>query len=133
ATSGRRMAAIWGVSPTTPPGDQWPIIEFVSDGTAGHFQGWTNTTIGGWVSIGLPTGFITDSWHTLKIKALSTGEFEYIVDGQLLYTTTDFSPSNATNSFTGVMLQGYNYNNSLPYTDPNNSGSSYDIYWDNLT
>src|SRR5690606_10294596 len=79
---------------------------------------------------GLDPGFSYDAWNSLRIKLLPSGEFEYYINGTLMYTTTTYAPE-ASVGFTGVIFQGYNYNPALPLDNTNN-GANYEIYFDNL-
>src|SRR5690606_18817583 len=90
----------------------YPIIEFTSDSLTGNgpvgvprWQVWENGV--GWVSVGLDPGFSYDAWNSLRIKLLPSGEFEYYINGTLMYTTTTYAPE-ASVGFTGVIFQGYN-------------------------
>ena len=46
----------------------YPIIELARIGGALAFKGWDNGS--GYVTMGLPTGFATGAWQTLKIDLL---------------------------------------------------------------
>jgi hypothetical protein len=129
ATSNKRMAGFWGTGYNilNNLSNAYPIVEFSSDGGVPRFQVWTGT--GGWVNIGLPSGFVYDSWITLSIRLLPTGEF-LISAGDIIYQTSTYSGNN-TVRLGNVILQGYNYdaaagnNNGVP-------GVTYDIYWDDF-
>ncbi len=116
ATSGRRMAGIWGTAfDGANSVSGYPIIEFMSDGSTGGFRAY-NTTDGSWHSLGLPTGFLYGTWATLDIQ---------LVAGNWQYTVGDTSWSvdaEGSVSIGNVILQGHNT------TD----GVDYDIYWDNF-
>ena len=117
ATTGRRMAGIWGTAvDASDTISAFPIVEFTSDGTGARFQGWDSSG-GSWMSLGLPTGFAYDAWYTLNIDLVGTN-FEYSV-GDAMGTV----PALGSTQIDNTILQGHNT------TD----GVSYDIYWDNLT
>lgn len=114
ATTGRRMAGLWGVARDT--GDaiaRYPILEFTSDSGTPRFRGWNNGT---WLDLGLPTGFTYDAWYTLEVTLNLNGSFTYVV-GDVSATTA----ASASAYIGQVILQGHN-------TD---EGVTYDIYWDN--
>lgn len=114
AGTGRRMAGFWGTA--YDAGDAvsaYPILEFASDGPGARFQGWTSS---GWVSMGLPTGFAYDRFHTLSFE---------LAGNLITYRVGDLSLQAGANDsirIGNVILQGYN----------NAAGVTYDIYWDNL-
>lgn len=116
ATSGRRMAGLWGTGfDATNTVSAFPIVEFASlDGTP-RFRLFDGSV--GFVDIGLPTGFAFDSFTRLDIR-LSGNSFVYRI-GDL----TASAGANGSTSIGNVILQGHN----------NLAGVSYDIYWDNLT
>ncbi|MFI4916431.1 MAG: PEP-CTERM sorting domain-containing protein [Phycisphaerales bacterium JB060] len=130
ATTGRRMAGFWGTAVDGADAiSGFPIIEFTSndddDGSGARFRYYTqdvdqdpgNGLAPGWLSMGLPTGFNYDSWHTLEIE-LDGSDWLASVNGQQLIV------DNATVGSVGidnVILQGHN-------TD---AGVTYDILWDN--
>jgi len=116
----RRLAGFWGED-ANAAGDRttgWPIVEFTSDGNNPRFHVWEGND--GWVDLGLPEGFSYDSWVTLKIRQLPSGEF-LLSAGSLNYVTK-FNASNGSVRLRSVILQGYNF-----------VASDYDIYWDDLT
>lgn len=113
ANTGRRMAGFWGTAVDTSNAiSAYPIIEFAS----GLFRGW-DVVNGGWINLGLPTGFAYNTWQTLTIALNGDGSFSYLV-GDLSATTLTTSSVAIDNT----ILQGHNT------TD----GVTYDIYWDNL-
>ncbi|NVO21626.1 MAG: hypothetical protein HXX13_18135, partial [Bacteroidetes bacterium] len=126
ATTNRRMAGFWGVAvDATNSVSGYPIVEFASDGGVPRFQAWEDGGAGSWVSMGLPAGFTYNTWVTLKIRLLPSGQF-LVSAGSLNYVTTTFTPG-ASVRLKSTILQGYNY-------DPvNNAGVTYDIYWDDFT
>lgn len=115
ATSGRRMAGLWGTA--FDAGNSvslFPIIEFTSDGGTPRFRGFDR---GGWVDLGLPTGFAYDSFTRIGFR-LQGGDF--------VYTAGDRSAAigaGTSTSLGNVILQGHN----------TARGVNYAIYWDNLT
>ncbi|MBK9660294.1 MAG: hypothetical protein IPO68_10450 [Chitinophagaceae bacterium] len=123
ASSGRRMAGLWGTAfDNTNNVSGYPIIEFSanSEGTGVPRFRCYETGSGAWVDLGLPAGFVYDSWVEMSIKLRSDGEFQYKV-GNLVYTTTTGSGDGSV-KIANVILQGYNLT----------TGVTYDIYWDDL-
>lgn len=119
ATTGRRMAGFWGTGfDAFNIVSGYPIIEFTSDGGVPRFRVW-ETGSGGFVDLGLPTGFTYNKFYSLHIELEVSGEFKYSV-GDLSYTTTTGAPY-GTVSIGNVILQGHN----------TTAGVTYDIYWDN--
>ena len=120
-TSFKRHAGFWGVAmnATSPDASGYPIVEFSSEGGTPRFQVWESGT-GAWVNLGLPSGFAYDSWVTLKIRLLPSGEF-LLSAGSLNYVTNTSAPD-ASVRLKSVILQGYNH-----------VATDYDIYWDNFT
>jgi hypothetical protein len=116
--SSRRMAGIWGTGfDNADAVSAYPIIEFTSDGTP-RFRGYEGD--GSWIDIGLPNNFSYDTWVTLTIKLLPSGEFRYEVGD--LSVTTQLHGSNGTTYLGNVILQGHN----------TTAGVTYDIHWDNF-
>ncbi len=124
AATGRRMAGMWGTGfDVSNAVSAFPIVEFTSDGGVPRFRGWESGT-GVWVDMGLPAGFIYDSWVRLRTQLLPSGEFTYTVvtaQGTLQFTTTTSAPD-ATTDIGNVILQGHN----------TATGVTYDVYWDNF-
>lgn len=87
----------------------YPIIELNNGG----FRIWDSTT-GTWVNVGGYAG--GDEWYQIGFE-LEGGEFVYYVNGVAVYTDTN---ADGVVSFGNVILQGHN------------TGSDYNIYWDNL-
>jgi hypothetical protein len=119
-TSGLRGAGFWGTAfDATNVISAYPIIEFTSntdtDGSGARFRGWDVTT-GGWINMGLPTGFAPNQFYTLNIQLIGT-DFVYSVGNASL--TQDAAGSTYIGN---TILQGHN----------TQTGVSYDIYWDNL-
>lgn len=117
ATTERRMAGLWGTAfDSTSTISLYPIIEFTSLDSNPRFRVWpADPVAGGWVDLGLPTGFSYDDWSRLEIT-LEGGNVTYSV-GDLSLTQT----ANGSVEFGNTILQGHNT------TD----GVTYDIYWDN--
>ncbi len=121
STSSRRMAGLWGVALNGVSAvSAYPIIEYISNGTAGKFRGYEGVTSNAWKDITLPGSIPDNSWVTLKIELLPNGEFTYSVN-ELSYTTTVFTTEGSQSLGTAI-FQGHN----------TNAGVSYNIYWDNF-
>ncbi|MBK8504499.1 MAG: hypothetical protein IPL46_21205 [Saprospiraceae bacterium] len=131
ATSDKREAGIWGTAVDLSSAiSGYPILEFTSDITGGgpRFRGYETGT-GAWIDMGLPGGFIYDSWYTLEIELQPNGEFIYRVED--LETTTTTGAPDGSVRIDNVILQGYNYDPSQAI-DITNPGVTYDIFWDNF-
>ena len=116
ATTNKRMAGLWGTAIDASNGvSAYPIVEFTSDGGVPRFRGW-NSDPGGWIDMGLPTGFAYNNWYTITIK-LTGDKFIYQV-GDLTLTENALGSVSISN----MILQGHN----------NLTGVTYDIYWDNF-
>lgn len=117
-STGNRMAGFWGTAVDAVNAvSAYPILEFTSDSATPRFRGYDN---GVWIDMGLPSGFVYDSWQTLEISKLPSGEFKYSV-GDLTATTTSLAPYGSV-EIDNVILQGHN----------TQGGVNYNIYWDNL-
>lgn len=118
-STGNRMAGFWGTAVDAVNAvSAYPILEFTSDSANPRFRGYDN---GVWIDMGLPSGFAYDSWQTLEITKLPSGEIKYGV-GDLTATTTMLAPFGSV-EIENVILQGHNTQN----------GVNYNIYWDNLS
>jgi hypothetical protein len=114
------LASLWatGVDATNAT-QSYPIVGFNNDGTnngqtgTAGFQVFDQTN--GWTDVGGFSGY--DKWYRIGFGINSQGQFEYFVNGKLVYTDANTS---GTAAFSNVMLQGYN------------GGNNYDTYWDNL-
>lgn len=133
-SANQRIASIWATTvDSTGAVSGYPIIEFASDGTEGFFQFWTqdtdqNTSNGytpGWLSSALPSGFAYDAWYTLEVTLNADDYSAMTVRSTDVLETVVFSMTDKVTdgsvAVDNIILQGYN------------AGSSYDIYWDNLT
>ncbi|MBK7094708.1 MAG: HYR domain-containing protein [Saprospiraceae bacterium] len=115
-TTGRRMAGLWGSAIDVSNGiSAYPIVEFTSDGGIPRFRGW-NSDPGGWIDMGLPTGFAYNKWYTISIRLVGN-TFIYQV-GDLALTENALGSVSISN----MILQGHN----------NLTGVTYDIYWYNF-
>ncbi|MCF0058144.1 right-handed parallel beta-helix repeat-containing protein [Dyadobacter sp. CY356] len=125
----KRWAGLWGtaVDATNVPVG-FPILEFTTEGIP-RFRGY-NDDNNAWLDMGLPSDFAYNSWVTLEIKSLPSGEFLYTV-GNKTATTTAYAAHSAI-GLGGGILQGYNYPPGSP-NDAANSGFSYNIYWDDFS
>lgn len=114
ATSGRRMAGLWGTAfDSTNAVSFFPIIEFTSDSNDARFRTYNN---GVWVDLGLPTAFAYNTWTTLTMSIVGS---DWVVSAGDQSTT--FSALGS--SYIGnAILQGHN----------TAAGVDYDIYWDNM-
>jgi hypothetical protein len=126
ATTNKRMAGFW-VTPVDASDvvSAYAIVEFTSDNGNPRFQTWESAEPGGWYDMGLPSGFTYDSWITLKIRLLPSGEL-YCAAGSLTYQTITNAPGGSVR-IDNTILQGYNYDPTVP-----GGGVTYDIYWDNF-
>ena len=126
-TTGSLVASeLWGHSGTTPAGGAYLILGFTNASPTDalnlaaadrsfRFQAFDSNT-GNWFDLGVPSGFIFDTWHTLT--GTSTGSaFEYRIDGALVLS----NPTSAGNDLLSGMIQGINFGDS----------ASYSVYWDN--
>jgi len=119
ASSGQRNAGFWGTAVNNANAiSAFPIVEFTSgvdvDGSGPRFRGFN--VLGGWINMGLPTGFTYDSWQAIDISLVGTN---------VVYTVGDLTLSQASGgstSFSNTILQGHTIG----------LGSTYDIHWDNL-
>ena len=121
---------LWGHTGTTPGGGAYMIFGFTNasltvantlDPTAAdrtfRFRAYDNST-GNWFDLGVPAGFVFNSWHTLS--AASTGSaFEFRLDGVLVFTHA----TSAGSDLLSAMVQGYNFG----------EAGSYSVLWDNVT
>lgn len=118
-TSNKRMAGIWGTAVDSVNAvSAYPIVEFTSDGNNPRFRGYEGD--GSWIDLGLPTGFAYDTWVTLEIAMLPSGEFKYTAGDK---TATTLLMGSANVELANVILQGHN----------TFEGVTYGIYWDNLS
>lgn len=118
-STGARMAGFWGTAvDAVNTVSAYPILEFTSDSATPRFRGFEGD--GSWVDLGLPTGFAYDSWQTLEISKLASGEFKYEV-GDKSATTLLMGPGSV--EIENVILQGHN----------SQTGVTYGIHWDNLS
>ena len=130
-TTGRLVnSELWGHTGTTSGGGAYMIFGFTNasltvantlDATAPdrtfRFRAF-DTTTGNWFDLGVPAGFVFDSWHT--VSAASTGSaFEFRLDGVLLLTHATAAGSDLLSA----MVQGYNFG----------EAGSYSVLWDNVT
>jgi len=119
ATSGRRMGALWAVdNDGSGLTNRYPIVEFSGAGSTVGFNAWGADDA--WHELGLPTGFVYNSWNTLTLEL--TASQVILSVGDLTYTDSN----NGATELGAVILQGYN-----SYTD--NAGVTYDVYFDNLS
>ena len=123
ATTNKRMAGFWATAfNAANTVSAFPIIEFTSDGNNPRFRIWPNAAGNDFVNIGLPSGFVYNSWVNLQIRLLPSGEILFKV-GDLTYQTT-YLAANASTYLGNVILQGHN---------TASPGVTYDIYWDNMS
>jgi hypothetical protein len=123
---------LWGHTGTTPAGGDYMILGFsnaspteeaapsgvFTPGAADrafHFRAFDGDT-GNWTNLGVPSGFVFDTWHLLSGTSTGTA-FEYRIDGVLLFT----DPTGAGNDLLSAMIQGYNFG----------QPGSYAVLWDN--
>ncbi|MDI1251186.1 MAG: hypothetical protein PSV13_20150 [Lacunisphaera sp.] len=121
-------AELWGHSGPTPTGGDYLTLGFTNASPTDaydinaadrtfRFQAY-DATLGNWVDLGVPGGFLFDTWHTLS--GVSTGAtFAYYIDGNLVYTKA----TAAGDDLESVIVQGANYG----------ATGSYAVYWDNVT
>jgi len=116
ANTDKRWAGFWGVG-TDNDGvvQDYPIVEFITDGGLGQFRGWdTLSDTGGWINIGSSFSIGSGGVYNLGIE-LANGVFNYSTN-----TGTASIGAYGSTSIKSVILQGYN------------SGTDYNIAWDNL-
>jgi hypothetical protein len=117
ATTGRRMAGLWGtVYNSSASISGYPIIEFVSDNADPRFRLYDN---GSWKDMGLPCDFQYDEWYALRMEILPAGEFRFSVN-DLRMVSENFGMGHAY--FGNAILQGHN----------DAAGVTYQINWDNF-
>lgn len=119
------MAGLWGVAVNgSNVVTAYPIVEFTSDGGNPRFRAYDN---GPFVDLGLPTGFVYDSWVTLKMQLLSNGQFLMSVINHILAQPIhhlQFVLKVRSFKVITMMLQFGSI--------AGGPGVTYDIYWDNL-
>ena len=118
---------VWGHTGTTPGGGNYLIFGFTNASRTDplnptavdrgfRFQAYDGNT-GTWLDLGVPGGFVFDSWHVLT--GASTGTvFEYRLNGVLLLS----NPTAAGSDLLSAMIQGYNFG----------EATGYSVHWDNL-
>ena len=120
--------ALWGHTGTTPTGGDYMIMGFTNasptdpSNPAATDRAFRFRVFDGnfddYVDLGVPAGFVFDTWHTLS--GTSTGAtFEYYLDGDLVYTKATAAGADLLDA----MIQGYNFG----------QAGSYSVYWDNVT
>lgn len=73
-----------------------------------------------WVSLGLPSGFATDKWYTLRVTLYGSAYlFEVLDNGTPVLSYVD-NVTEGSVLIGNTIIQAYNF------------GSTYDVYWDNL-
>lgn len=114
ASDPNRVGGIWATGVDASNNiTSYPIVEFAG----GSFQGWDSSGSGSWIALGVPSGFMPDSWHTLSMTLdTSSDTLAYAVDGQELGS----SSADGTIQFANVILQGIN------------PGIDRTLYFDNL-
>lgn len=121
-------AELWAHTGTTPAGGDYMTIGFTNASPTDPLNPAAadrefrfrvfNTQTANWIDLGVPVGFVFDTWHTLS--GTSTGNtFEYRIDNDLAYTQA----TTAGEDLLDAMIQGYNFS----------EAGSYSVYWDNVT
>jgi len=115
-------SSIWGHSGTTDAGGAYMIVGFSNASPAAIDRAFRfrvfDINYGDFIDLGVPAGFVFDSWHVLS--GTSTGSaFEYRIDGVLILTVATAAGSDLLSA----MIQGYNFG----------QAGSYSVYWDNVT
>jgi hypothetical protein len=134
STQNQREAGFWAtaVNSTNVVGNDFPIIEFQGpttsqlpgpsyqpNGGIAGFYGWNNVT-GTFFPIGLPPGFVYNSWVTLTITVIPGTGFEYTVANPVTgFGVSILSPffDPTETGLSNVILEGYNYD------------ANYSIFW----
>jgi len=95
-----RIGGLWGTGINAANDISfYPIIEFFDS----QFQVWNSFT--GWNAVGLPTGFIFDTFVNLEISLDAIGDiFNFYIAGDLL----ESFGANGTISFANAIIQGKN-------------------------
>lgn len=108
-----RVGGHWGTAiDATDTITAYPIIAFADGG----FQLWNGTAFEG---VGLPTGFVADSFVEMSIKLdAMTDMFTFMLNGETVKTTG----ANGSVSLSNIIIQGIN----------TTAGIDRDIYFDNL-
>jgi hypothetical protein len=110
------LASLWAAGVDASGNiSNYPHIGF--NNQAGGFQVKDRTT-GGWQDVPGFSGY--DQWYRVGFDIDSQGQFDFFVNGRLVYTDATPTTPARTTAFSDVMLQGYN------------AGTDYHIYWDNL-
>lgn len=120
--------SLWAHTGTTPEGGDYMTIGFTNASSTDPVNPMAadrefrfrvfNTQTANWIDLGVPVGFVFDTWHSLS--GTSTGTtFEYRIDDDLAYTAA----TTAGEDLMDAMIQGYNFGET----------GSYSVYWDNVT
>lgn len=121
-------SALWGHTGTTNAGGDYLILGFTNTSPtdplnpaagdrAFRFHA-VDTEFGDLLDLGVPAGFVFDTWHTLT-GTFAGGTFDYFIDGALVYSRATAAGDNLLSA----MVQGYNFG----------QPASYSVYWDDVT
>ena len=134
--SNLRRAGLWGTARYPDPNDPnvtdltYPIVDFANNdpnddhnadpnAAVARFRVW-NASVGAWIDLGLPAGFVFDQWVHFEIECTATAFNYTIVTDQGTLTYSDSDNDGAT-TLENVIIQAYNF------------GDDYDVYWDNVS
>ena len=118
---------LWGIAGTPLSGGAYMVLGFTNASPADpynpaaadrtfRFEVFDPNT-GYWINIGVPDGFVFDTWHTISGTWTGTA-FEYRIDGALVLVISTAGGGDLQD----VNIEGYNF--SQP--------GSYTVYWGNL-
>ncbi|MBB1074246.1 PEP-CTERM sorting domain-containing protein [Rhodoferax sp. 4810] len=121
---------MWGVMSDNSGVTDYPIIGFTNQGGTARYRVYDGdvTANGGWIDLTTTVNY--GSWASFQMVYNGGYDLDYFIDGTLVYTDTTIGYGEASEGFSAVIMQAYNYAD--PTNFPTAVVADYTAHWSNV-
>jgi hypothetical protein len=119
---------MWGVMSDVSGITDYPIIGFTNQDGIARYRVYDGDLANPWVDIATAVAF--GAWTSFDMVYNGGFSMDYFIDGALVYTDNTIGYGDASEGFSGVIMQAYNFGD--PTNFPNAVANDYTAHWSNV-
>lgn len=121
---------MWGVMSDVLGVTDYPIIGFTNQGGNARYRVYDGdvSANGGWIDLATAVNY--GSWTSFQMTYNGGYSMDFFIDGSLVYTDNTIGYGDASEGFSAVIMQAYNYGD--PTNFPNAVVTDYTARWSNV-